>query len=173
MKKIYIVLTYSGSALSKAIKLYTRKKYCHVSISLDKNLKQMYSFGRLNPYNPFWGGFVQESPEFGTFKRFKNTKAKIYSLEVTDENYDKIKKIIDEFKNNKKNYKFNVMGLFAIMFHVNVTRDNYYYCAEFVKYLFDNSNLNIDLPEMVKPDDFRDINGSSCIYTGLLRDYRI
>ena len=59
MSKIYIVLTYSGTVLSKLIKIYTQKEYSHVSISLDENLKQMYSFGRLNPYVPFVGGFVQ------------------------------------------------------------------------------------------------------------------
>ena len=53
MKKIYIVLTYSGTPLAKIIKLYTKKDYSHVSISLDKKLTKMYSFGRINPYNPF------------------------------------------------------------------------------------------------------------------------
>ena len=60
MKKIYIILTNSGTILSRVIKLYTRKEYTHVSISLDKRLRKMYSFGRLNPYNPFYGGFIHE-----------------------------------------------------------------------------------------------------------------
>ena len=53
MKKVYIILTYSGTFLSKIIKYYTRDEFSHVSISLDSDLKKMYSFGRLNPYNPF------------------------------------------------------------------------------------------------------------------------
>jgi len=92
MSKIYIVLTYSGTVLSKLVKIYTRKEYSHVSISLDQNLNQMYSFGRINPYCPFLGGFVKESPRYGTFKRFNDTKAKIYSLEVDDRQYEKIAK---------------------------------------------------------------------------------
>lgn len=47
-KKIYIILTYSGTILSRLIKVYTREKYCHVSVALDENLNEMYSFGRLN-----------------------------------------------------------------------------------------------------------------------------
>ena len=70
MKKIYIVLTYTGTWLSKVVRFYTRKDYSHVSISLDENLNNMYSFGRINPYNPFSCGFVKESPRHGTFKRF-------------------------------------------------------------------------------------------------------
>ena len=82
-RKIYIVLTYTGTILSKIIRVYTKAEFCHVSLSLDKRLNKMYSFGRLNPYNPFIGGFVHEGINIGTFKRFKNTKAEIYEIEVT------------------------------------------------------------------------------------------
>ena len=94
MKKIYIVFTYTGTALSRLVRLYTRKEYSHVSISLDKKLNKMYSFGRLNPYIPFIGGLVKESPKYGTFKRFKNTKSQIYSFEVSDSDYYLIKKTV-------------------------------------------------------------------------------
>ena len=33
---------------SRAIKLYTRYNYNHTSIGLDKELKELYSFGRRN-----------------------------------------------------------------------------------------------------------------------------
>ena len=54
MKKIYIILTHTGTILSKIIKKYTKDEFSHVSISLDVDLKEMYSFGRLNPYNALW-----------------------------------------------------------------------------------------------------------------------
>lgn len=53
MKEIYIVLTHTGTALSRMIKWFTKDEFTHSSIALDAELKQMYSFGRLNPYNPF------------------------------------------------------------------------------------------------------------------------
>ena len=43
MKKIYIVITYTGTALSKIIKYYLRSEFSHVSISLDENLEEMYT----------------------------------------------------------------------------------------------------------------------------------
>ena len=86
-KKIYIVLTYTGTFMSKVIKIFTRAKYCHVSISLDEELTQMYSFGRLNAYNPFIGGFVHESLDEGTFKRFYKTETTIYTYAKADKNY--------------------------------------------------------------------------------------
>lgn len=69
MKKIYIILTHTGTMLSNIIKKYTKDEFSHVSIALDKELNRMYSFGRLNPYNAFYGGFVHEYINEGTFKR--------------------------------------------------------------------------------------------------------
>ena len=107
MEKIYIILTHTGTALSRIIKYYTKDEFSHVSIALDSELKEMYSFGRLHPYNAFWGSFVHEEINKGTFKRFKKTKAEIYSLLVTDEQYEKAKKTITYFNNNKQKYKLS------------------------------------------------------------------
>jgi len=93
-KKMANLLTEMGytyidwnSLNNDSIKKYTKDEFSHVSISLDVDLNEMYSFGRLNPYNAFWGGFVHEYIDKGTFKRFYNTNAKIYSLEITEEKY--------------------------------------------------------------------------------------
>ena len=51
MKEIYLILTYTGTIPSKMIKMYTKYTYSHVSLSLDKDLSEMYSFARRNPYN--------------------------------------------------------------------------------------------------------------------------
>ena len=51
MKNIYLIITYTGTIPAKLIKLYTKNEYSHISISLDKELTEMYSFARLNPYN--------------------------------------------------------------------------------------------------------------------------
>ena len=103
VRNIYIVLTQAGTVLSKIIKLFTNGEYGHISLSLDKELNQMYSFGRLNAYNPFIGGFVKEGINIGTFKRFKNTQAEIYSIEVTEDQYKKISEEIAKFERTKKN----------------------------------------------------------------------
>lgn len=173
MKKIYIVLTYTGSVLSRIIRLYTGKEYSHVSISLDENLESMYSFGRINAYNPFFAGFVQESPKFGTFKRFNKAITKIYSLEVSNKDYDIIKNIIDDFNSKKDVYRFNMLGLTAVMFNQRIKRKNHYYCAEFVKYVFDNTSLKIDIPEIARPMDFDKIKGTEEVYKGYLSEYKM
>lgn len=170
-KNIYFVHTYTGTILAKIVKLYTKKKYSHISIALDESLDKMYSFGRLNPYNPFIGGFVVESTKWGTFKRFKNTKTVIFSYEVSEEQYEKIKNEIDNFINNKAQYRFNILGLFLVMFNVKLKRNNCFYCAEFVKYIVEKEKIITDLPNIVKPNDFLELDNMKLIYQGSLNKY--
>ena len=82
-KQIFIVISQTGTVLSRILKRVTGAEYNHASLSLSPDLKKMYSFGRRHPYNPFWGGFVIESPHAGTFRRFSNTTAVILAVEIT------------------------------------------------------------------------------------------
>ena len=171
MKKIYIVLTHTGTNLSKLIKSYTKDEFSHVSIALDSELKQMYSFGRLNPYNPFWAGFVHEEIHKGTFKRFYLTKTRIYSLEITDEQYETIKSSIKQIEQEKEEYTFNILGLFAAGFRKRIKAKKSFYCAEFVKYVMDQAKIESGLPEVAKPEDFKKIKELKEVYSGFLRKY--
>lgn len=45
-KNIYIVLTQTGTLLSRIIKFLTQGQYNHASIGFDEELNYMYSFGR-------------------------------------------------------------------------------------------------------------------------------
>lgn len=172
-KNIYFVHTYTGTILAKIVKFYTKKTYSHISIALDDSLKDMYSFGRLNPYNPFIGGFVIESKERGTFKRFKNTKTVVFSYEISEEQYENLKNEINSFILNKDQYKFNVLGLFLVMFNIKLKRKNCFYCAEFVKHVVEKEGIITDLPDIVKPNDFRELNNMKLIYKGNLHSYAI
>ena len=143
MKKIYIVLTHTGTTLSKIIKAYTKDEFSHVSIALDSELQEMYSFGRLHPYNPFWGGFVHEYIDKGTFKRFYKTTTRIYSYEITEEQYENLKNNIKQIEVNKEDYKFNIIGLFAVSLNKKIDKEKSFYCAEFVKYVIEKANINM------------------------------
>lgn len=173
MKKIYFVLTYSGTILGRIIRFKTRRIYTHVSIALDKELEKMYSFSRLKPYNCFIGGFVHERLNQGCYKRFKNTKALICCIDITDKQYEKLQEEIDLFEANRDKYKFNILGLAYIFFDKEIHRENYFYCAEFIKYVLNKANINIELPDMPRPQDFEQLKGSEVIYKGLLNKYNV
>lgn len=173
MRKIYIVLTYTGTLLARIVRFYTKKEYSHVSIALDEDLSRMYSFGRLNPYNAFIGGFVREGIKFGTFARFKNTRCSIECIEVTDEQYYELRRLIKNFEKKKRVYSFNVVGLFAVALNLKIQKENSFYCAEFVKYALEQSHIVEELPEIIRPDDFYNLNKSKIVYEGLLRKYAL
>lgn len=169
--RIYIVLTYTGTALAKLIKCYTKAEFSHVSIALDEELNRMYSFGRLTPYNPFVAGMLHEKIDEGTFKRFKKTKASVYSLNISMDQYKKIEETIMYMYSNKEKYNFNFSGLFAAGFNKKVSKVNTFYCAEFVKYLLDIAKVDLNLPEVVKPEDFKAVEKLKLIYKGKLKKY--
>ena len=93
-------------------------------------------------------------------------------MQVTDDQYNVVKKIIDEFEKDKPKYKFNIVGLCAAGFNKKIHLKNYFYCAEFVKYALEQAGVETNLPEVVKPEHFKRMEGLKEIYTGLLREYK-
>lgn len=172
-KNIYIVLTQSGSFFSQLIKVYTRAKYSHVSLSLSSDLEPMYSFGRRHPYNPVWGGFVQEHLTEGTFKRFHRTRAAVYFLPVSEETYDGIKKDLEEMYEHKEKFGYDSFGVFLAAMRVEMKRNNKYYCSAFVKSVLQKYQVpgSENLKKFVEPCDFMKLPNLTLIYQGLLKEY--
>lgn len=117
-RQLYIVISQTGTLLSRILKQITGAEYNHASISLSRDLERMYSFGRRHPYNPFWGGFVIESPRTGTFKRFSETKVLVLSVSVTEEQHAELKEMLDVMWKRRRKYSYNYIGLCLAYFHV-------------------------------------------------------
>lgn len=171
MKKVYIILTHTGTIVSRLIKLYTGHEFSHVSIALDEELNKMYSFGRLKPYNTFIGGFVNEKIDAGTFKRFKKTKCAVYSLDITEEQYEKVKQAISKVEQERDKYTFNILGLVYAAFNKKREKEYCLYCAEFVKYVLDEADIDLGLPKVTKPEYFKNLPELKITYKGALRKY--
>lgn len=169
-KKIYIILTYTGTLLSRIIRKYTQYEFSHVSIATDSELSEMYSFGRIRPYNPFITGFAHEDPQAIT-KRFKNTTTEVYSLNISREQFYNLKKTIRSMNSNKSEYRYNMLGLGALIMHKKLQRENAFYCAEFVQYVLDSAEVETNLPVLVKPSDFTELDNLQIEFRGRLKDY--
>lgn len=172
-KHIYLIISQTGTLLSRILKLFTGAEYNHISLGLKRELDCMYSFGRLNPYNPLRGGFVKESPNNGTFKRFCNTRVIVLDLKIEAEKYGLICGRVGEMSNLSTEYHYNYVGLlFAAFKRVHKSR-NRYYCSEFVKYMLQSHNVKGSeiLPEIAQPIHFLNIPEARLIYCGRLRDY--
>lgn len=171
-EKIYIVLSQTGTVLSRILKLITRAPYNHSSIALDEDLQTMYSFGRLNPYNPFLGGFVQESPKNGTFKRFKDTKVLVLEAEVSAAAREDVGRLMTEMLRERARYHYNYLGLFLAALHIDRKKTDCYYCSEFVKAMAERLGVpgTEAIPPIVKPIHFMGL-ALKTVYVGRLQDY--
>jgi hypothetical protein len=170
---IYILLSHSGSVFSKAINIYTRHPYTHVSIALDQDLSELYSFGRLRPYNPVLAGFVHEDIENGTFKRFPNTVCALYSLTISKNQYDLLRHQLDRFKKESGRYGYNFLGLFSAMFNYPLPRQYNYFCSQFVSEVLLKSGVTISAkdPGLTSPMDIMGNKELEFVYAGYLKDY--
>lgn len=172
MKNIYIIISQTGTILSNLLRIVTGKEYNHASFSIYDDLNEMYSFGRKYAYNPFVGVFVVERIDHGTFKRFKNTRCKVISISVTEEQYELIYEKLCDMLIHKDYYKYNVVGLLLAAIHVNWDCPNKFYCSQFVRYILESANVDVsDIPNIVHPTDFLSLDGS-IVYEGLLRGYQ-
>lgn len=171
-KNIYIVVSQSGSFPSRFLKLFTNAKYNHVSIALDKNCKEMYSYGRRYAYYPFWGGFVCESASTGLFKRFPKTEVVVLEMALDAQKHQKISKAIDDMKLNKKKLKYNYFGLILAFFKKEHRFKNKFYCSEFVKYILRDFDVlsGEDLSGVLQPIHFLKLPLNE-VYKGTLIEY--
>ncbi|GKX31201.1 hypothetical protein SH1V18_36810 [Vallitalea longa] len=139
----YIMLSDTGSVLNRLIKFYTKVPYNHVSLALDEDLNEMYSFGRKFPRNPLIGGFVREYIHEGTYARFKNTKCLVCRMDITKEQYDELVKNIEHFKKRKRRYYYNILGIFTVLLNIPVRVPYGYVCTHFVSHIYERSGVKL------------------------------
>ena len=170
-KKIYLLLTDTGTAFTRLIKSYTKKPYNHASIAFDADLEEVYSFGRKTPKNPFIGGFVREDIDSVLFRQ---ADCAIYSLTVTNEDLQKMKQFIQLIAANKELYRYNLIGLFGVIVKKPIKRKNAFFCSQFVASVLKESNeINFDKDVcLVQPSDLLRSANFELIYEGRLREYQ-
>lgn len=169
-KIVYVVLTETGTLLSRAIKLYTHETFNHASIAFDRELREMYSFGRKRENNPFVGGFVHEDPASNLFS---NSCCAIYACPVSDEQYFMLKRLVQHYKFNKHNYKYNFIGLFGFACRLKLKRNNAFFCSQFVATLLEQAGISLDgkSPYFTKPTDLIKLPNMKFCYLGKMKYY--
>lgn len=162
----------TGTIPGTIIKYVTRYRYSHVVLSLDNSYEKLYSFGRKHLYNFLNGGLITYGIKSEFFKKFKNTECLIYALPVTNEEYKKVKVILNEYEKNMDIYKYDMKGLLIRYFYSQAKkRENYYVCSEFVATILTLAEIHDfnKKPQFVKPKDFNNIPNIEKIYEGKFR----
>lgn len=172
MNSIYVVMTATGTWFSRCIGLYTKERYNHVSLCLDAGINEFYSFGRKIAWFPLIGGFVIERKDTGLFKAFGNTMCAIYRVEVSEDEYENMKRAVEMFIRNRKMYGYNLLGLIGIILNIPLKRKNKFFCTQFVATMLQKSGVH-DFgkdPSLVTPSDFYEIEDLIPVYEGRLSD---
>lgn len=172
-RSVFILLTNTGTIFTRVIKTYTKAPYNHASISFDRELSELYSFGRKHPNNPLNGGFVKEDIKTGTYSKYPNTTCVIYELQVSEREVEKMRRVLQVFIQKHQKYLYNFLGVIGIALKEPIEFSNSYFCSQFVAEILDRSGIKIwhKLPALVTPDDFRKSDRLQLIYEGKLSEY--
>ncbi len=171
---LYIVLTRTNTVMSRLIKFFTKDQYTHASISLDKELNHMYSFGRSTTYNPLIGRFKKEDINEGIYKFWDTLPGAIIEVEVSKDQYEVAKEILEKFIENSELYKYNYRGLIHCLLNKEVLSENRFLCSEFVYHILKESGA-VDLKisrNLVRPQSLFNIEGN-LVYEGNLKEIKV
>lgn len=172
MKTIYILLTRSGTLLSKLVYAVTGASYTHASMAFDEELNCLYSSIRKNGYTMFPAGPSKEYLNKGVFRLRGDAPCALYALDVTDEAYVRARRRAEHMMARGELYRFNTLGLILCALHIRWQRRRHYFCSQFVSEVLQKSGA-LDLPKpstLMHPSDYAELPQLRCLYRGTLAD---
>ena len=170
MKTIYILLTRSGTLLSKLVYAVTGASYTHASMAFDEELNCLYSSTRKNGYTMFPAGPSKEYLNRGVFRLRGDAPCTLYALDVTDEAYVRARRRAEHMMARGELYRFNTLGLILCALHIRWQRRRHYFCSQFVSEVLQKSGA-LELPKpstLMHPSDYAELPELRCLYRGTL-----
>lgn len=170
MKTIYILLTRSGTLLSKLVYAVTGASYTHASMAFDEELNCLYSSTRKNGYTMFPAGPSKEYLNKGVFRLRGDAPCALYALEVTDDAYVRARRRAEHMMARGELYRFNTLGLILCALHIRWQRRRHYFCSQFVSEVLQKSGA-LELPKpstLMHPSDYAELPELRCLYRGTL-----
>ncbi len=167
-KYIYVVVTQTGTRISKTIKYFTNAPFNHSSITDDDGLINFFSFARFYKHSPLPAGFMQENINSGVFGMFHEIPCEIYRIKVSQQKYSRFQKLITHFDNHPDYFSYNLLGLLTMPLGIKFQRKNKFVCSQFVAYALHKTGIakfKKDI-SLVTPDDLRQISNAELFYSG-------
>lgn len=172
MKTIYILLTRSGTLLSRLVHLFTGDSFTHASISFEPTLQPLYSSARKNGETMFPAGPCREYFHRGFFHKNRNIPCALYEIKVSQEQYEQALLETDWIISRSDEYRFNILGLLLCRLNIPLRREKKFFCSQFVAEILRRSDaLSLPkVPSLMRPMDYASLPEANCLYQGLLRD---
>ncbi len=172
MKQIYILLSKTETLPSRLIHSMTGGAYTHASIALVPQTDRFYSYARRTVRNPLNAGIIKENTNELIFALYPHCRCTLYSIEVSDEGYQKIKDCMRHYWRNYRRAKYNFLGAIPLRLGIKIERKYKLVCSQFVAIALKASG-EIRLPKdpyLMLPNDFQSIEGMKLIYDGSLKE---
>lgn len=187
-KSIYVVVSRTQTKVGKLLRMFGGLKYNHASISLDKDLKQLYAFARPYYHAPFMGKLVKETATSYVLNNNKIVPIVVYKIPVTHNQYRTIRQIITNMVDDPEcvyNYLSIIsrtinMGLDIVNdlelikqdleFNKWLEIDNAYTCIDFVMVILEKLGFTLTKPTYkYTPDDLTTMLCDYKVYEGDIR----
>lgn len=127
---LYIVFSNTPCKMGSFIRAVTHGAYNHVSVALDLNLSEMYSFARLKRDTPLCGGFVHEGAERYRLKD-RVADISICGIPVGEEEIEKVRRQIEKMETQREVYLYNLISAMLVPIHRKAYARDAYTCVEF------------------------------------------
>lgn len=164
---IYIVFSSTPYKVGKLIRRITGEEFNHVSISLDKDLTQMYSFARRHYRLPLYGGFVHESRS--RYHVSGNTASIcLCALPVTDRQYLTLGSMLRDMHRKSRFYIYNHLSALGAVIHRPIRARDAYTCVEFCMKVLRDLDIDIQPEKYYSVGDIQRLLEPFIIYSGIM-----
>lgn len=137
---VYIVFSATPTGMGSLIRKATRNRYNHVSLSLSRDIRKMYTFARLHRTIPLYGGFVAES--ILRYQSFAGAaRVKICRVEVPEPQFTYLRNCLERLWNEREEYIYNTPAALASLVHLRPSIARAYTCVTFVQELLARHGL--------------------------------
>jgi len=162
---IYVVFASTPYKMGSFIRRFTGEIYNHVSIALDQELTQMYSFARRYYRTPFYGGFVKES-----LARYhlngQSADIKICRLPVTPQQHQLLEQQLHDMYAKREHYLYNHLSALSTPFKRLIPVKDACICTQFVAQILLLAGMATDPARYYSVGDIEKLAASYAIYTG-------
>lgn len=168
-KYVYVVFASTPYRMGMLIRKLSGNFYNHVSIALDENLEEMYSFARRNYHYPLYGGFVRES-HARYHANGKSAQIKVCRLPVSLQQHQALTEQMQSMYENRDHFLYNHLSIFGTPFHRTVPVKDAYICIEFVVHVLSLLGFPVTDRRFYTIRDLETILENYTYYTGFMRE---
>lgn len=173
---VYIVLVEGKRVFSSLTKKFTHSRISHAAIGFDPKLDKLYSFNA--------GDFVEKNKKFGGLsiedvsKYTKDKTLEVYTIFTKEEDYKKIRKMVDSFIDNRDKLSYSYLNILTLAFNIPMNRKTKMICSQFVDRILKLCNIDITHKDssMVTPADFENASYRNKkiykVYDGMVGEYK-